>query len=224
MSRGSGPRILTAITVVTMMASFIGFIVTLMLNLFVFDDFDAYGEVPIPGSGSVHLPEGEVIVSFHTVVIGGTGGGGLPVPRLSIDTVPPDGVPNPTLTEDIGSTTTVNNDARIRVWVAQIPAEGMYDITTEGNVGAFLNPTLAFGHRSPHGGLPIICAAVFGLAVVGLVIARVWASRVRRRSRTDRRLLRPATGVRHAGPAARAVHSQRRRHPDRAAEDPCPAA
>lgn len=58
----------------------------------------------------------------------------------------------------------------------------MYDITTEGDVGAFLNPTLAFGHRSPHGGLPIICAAVFGLAVVGLVIARVWASRVRRRA------------------------------------------
>jgi hypothetical protein len=137
--------------------------------------------VPIPGSTSVHLPKGEVVVSFHTVVIGGTNGGGLPIPQLSIDVTPPDGVPDPTLTEDIGTTTTVNNDARIRVWVAQIPAEGTYDITTQGNVGAFLNPSLAFGHGSSHGNLPIICAVVFGLAVVELMVARLWAARVRRR-------------------------------------------
>ena len=44
-----------------------GFIVMLVLNAFFLDDYDAYGEVPIPGSGSVHLPRGEVTVNFHTV-------------------------------------------------------------------------------------------------------------------------------------------------------------
>ena len=32
------------------------FIVMLILNAFVLDDYDAYGEVPIPGSTSLQLP------------------------------------------------------------------------------------------------------------------------------------------------------------------------
>jgi hypothetical protein len=38
-----------------------------MLNLFVFDEFDAYGEVPIPGTGTLHLPAGDVTICFHGV-------------------------------------------------------------------------------------------------------------------------------------------------------------
>ena len=34
-----------------------GFVATLVLNAFVLDEYDAYGEVPIPGSTSLHLPE-----------------------------------------------------------------------------------------------------------------------------------------------------------------------
>lgn len=162
-----------------MLVSAIGFVVALILNAFVFDEYDAYGEVPIPGSSSLVLPEGEVLITFHTVVIGGTSGSGLPVPQMSINIVPPEGVPDPVLTEDIGGTTTVNNDARVRVWVAQVPAAGTYDITTDGNVSAFLDPRLAFGHSSNHGYLPVVFAVVFGIAVLDLVIARLWAGRVR---------------------------------------------
>ena len=68
-----------------------GFIVVLVLNAFFLDDYDAYGEGPIPGSGSVHLPRGEVTINFHTVMLG-NGGGGLPVPPLGITFTPPDGV------------------------------------------------------------------------------------------------------------------------------------
>jgi hypothetical protein len=180
MSRRTAPRALTTVAVVTMVVSVIGFIATLILNAFVFDEYDAYGEVPIPGSSSLHLPAGEVTITFHTVLIGSTSGSGLPVPPMSINIAPPAGVPDPVLTEDIGSTTTVNNDARVRVWVAQVAAEGTYDITTDGNVSAFLDPRLAFGHGSSHGNLPIIFAVIFGLAVVDLIIARIWAGRVRR--------------------------------------------
>jgi hypothetical protein len=173
--------VLTVVAVVTLLAALVGFIITLALNAFVLDEYDAYGEVPIPGSSSLSLPEGEVLITFHTVIIGGgSGGGGLPVPEMSIHIAPPEGVPDPVLTEDIGTTTTVNNDARVRVWVAQIPAAGTYDITTDGRVSAYLNPTLAFGHGSRYGYLPIVFAVVFGIALVDLIIARVWAARVAR--------------------------------------------
>ena len=57
---------MTTVAVLTMVVSAIGFIVTLILNAFVFDEYDAYGEVPIPGSSSLQLPAGDVTVSFHT--------------------------------------------------------------------------------------------------------------------------------------------------------------
>ena len=84
----------------------VGFIVTVVLNAFVFDRYDAYGEVPIPGSSSLHLPEGEATVSFHTQTIGNASGG-LPVPSLGLTITPPEGIAQPTVDENRGTTTTV---------------------------------------------------------------------------------------------------------------------
>lgn len=183
MSPATVPRLLTVLAVVTMVLAGIGFIVALILNAFVFDKYNAYGEVPIPGQQRLHLPAGEVTISFHTQIIGSTGGGGLPIPDLQLGIDPPAGVPEPAVTESIGGTTTVNNDARVRIWVAQVAEDGDYTIRTDGNVGAFLSPRLAFGHGSSWGALPWWCAAVFGLAVVDLIIARIWAAKVRRTPR-----------------------------------------
>ncbi len=162
-----------------MVVSLIGFIAALLLNAFVFDKYNAYGEVPIPGKASLHLPEGEVIITFHTVAIGNPSGA-LPIPNLGMDLQGPDGGHDPTVTESIGVTTTVNNDMRRRVWVAQVPAEGTYDVITDGNVSAFINPTLAFGHGSRYGWLPWLFVAGFVNGVVDLVIALVWLSRRKR--------------------------------------------
>lgn len=182
MSPATVPRLLTIIAVATMVVAGIGFIVTLILNAFVLDKYNAYGEVPIPGTETLHLPAGEVTISFHTQIIGG-GGGGLPVPDLRMSIDAPPGVAEPLITENIGGTTTVNNDARVRVWVAQVAEAGDYAISTDGNVGAFLSPRLAFGHDSSFGRLPWWCAALFGLGTVDLIIARLWAARVRRAPR-----------------------------------------
>ena len=189
-----------------MVISGIGFVAMLIGNTFLFDKYDAYGEVPIPGSSSLQLPAGDVTVTFHTIIIGGTsGGGGLPVPPLKYRIGAPEGVEEPVLTEDYGSTTTVNNDARVRLGFLHVPVEGTYDVKLEGNVSAYLNPTLAFGHGSPYTSVPWLLAAVFGVAVVVLVIARVWAARVRRdpyRSTATRRHRRRSacrpTGRRHS--------------------------
>jgi hypothetical protein len=179
MSSRTGPRILTAVAVATMIASAVGFVVMLILNAFVLDEYDAYGEVPVPGSSSLHLPAGDATVTFHTVLIGG-GGSGLPVPPLKYRITAPEGIDEPKLTEDYGTTTTVNNDAHVRIGYLHVPADGTYDIEVDGNVSAYLNPTLAFGHGSSYGNVPWILAAVFGFAVVDLILARFWASRVRR--------------------------------------------
>ena len=162
-----------------MLVSVVGFIVALVVNAFFLDDYNEYGEVSIPGSGSVHLPRGEVTVSLHAVVMGGSNGGGLPVPPLGVTITPPDGVPQPAVTENIGSTTTVNNDAHVRVWVAQIPADGTYNITTDGQVSGYIVPRLAFGHSSSYGFVVWIFVGLFVAGLVVSIVAGRWLRRTR---------------------------------------------
>jgi len=183
----SGPRtaarILMWIASLTLVVSLVGFVATLILNAFVLDKYDAYGEVPIPGSSSLHLPAGEMTVSFHTQVIGSPSGGGLPVPELKLRLVPPDGVPDPEVIENFGSTTTVNNDARVRVWVVRIPAEGTYGVRTEGQVNGYINPTLAFGHGSSYGWLVWVFVGLFVVGLMDLVASLFWLARAAKKTR-----------------------------------------
>ncbi|MFZ1165025.1 SHOCT domain-containing protein [Mycobacterium sp.] len=165
-----------------MIASVIGFVLTLVLGAFVFDKYNAYGEVPIPGTAKLHLPAGQVTVNFHTVTVGNSSGGGLPVPRLGLDIDPPPGVPNPKVIENDGTTTSVNNDIHRRVWIADISTEGDYIITTEGQVNGFIEPRLAFGHDSGSSFGPWvgISAGLFVIGLVGTIIASVRLSRAKR--------------------------------------------
>ncbi|HWF69812.1 MAG TPA: SHOCT domain-containing protein [Mycobacterium sp.] len=174
-------KISLALAIVLMVGSVVGFVLTLTLNAFVLDKFNAYGEVPIPGSGTLHLPAGEATISFHTVTIGTVSGGGLPVPQLGLGIDPPPGVAEPKVTENYGGTTTVNNDAHRRVWVVQVPAGGDYKITTEGQVNGFINPQLAFGHggTSSSGSLVWIFVGLFVLGLIGTIAAPIWLARTR---------------------------------------------
>jgi putative oligomerization/nucleic acid binding protein len=179
MSNRTAPRILTTIAVFTMVAAAIGFVVTLCLNAFFFDEYDKYGELPIPGTGSVQLPAGDVAVTFHTVLVGG-GGSSLPVPPLKYSITGPGGFDGK-LTEDYGGTTIVNNDARVRIGFLHIPTAGSYDVSLDGNVSAYLDPKLAFGKEGGFGNVPWILGAVFVVALVALIVVRMWARRVVRR-------------------------------------------
>jgi Short C-terminal domain len=150
----------------------IGFFVTMMLNAFVLDDFDSYGEVPIPGSGQVQLPAGQAQISFHTSVTGSPSSG-FPLPSLRLNIVPPEGVADPVLTESHGGVTTINSDTHIRVWTAEIPAAGTYTVRTDGQVNGYINPRLAFGKDSGPDYLPWVFGAVFGLGLVDLMVGLV---------------------------------------------------
>lgn len=178
--RRSAPALLLALAIVTLAVSIVGVIGSIMLNAFVFDKYDVYGEVPIPGSASLQLPAGEVNITLRTYAVGSPGGGGLPIPQIGMNIEPPPGVADPQVVESVGATTSVNNDIRRRVWVVDIPAAGTYRVTTDGKVGAFIEPRLAFGHGSRFGWLPWVFGALIAVSVLDLVIAVVWLTRRRR--------------------------------------------
>src|SRR5690349_11575917 len=108
--RRPAARIFVLAAILILVVALVGFIVTIVLNAFVLDEYDAYGEVPVPGASNLHLPAGEATVSFHVQTVGSSNGGGLPVPSLGLTIDPPQGVPDPQVTESYGTTTTVNND------------------------------------------------------------------------------------------------------------------
>jgi hypothetical protein len=182
MSRRSGPRFAILSAVLTLVIGGVGLIAMLILNAFVLDKYDAYGEVSIPGSTSLHLPAGEVTVNFHTLV-SGSPSSGFPIPDLKFNVTPPAGVPKPEVTESIGGTTTVNSDTHVQVWVMQIAQEGTYDIATDGNVNGYINPHLAFGHGSSYGWLTWVFGGLLAFGVVELAVALMWSARSAKRAR-----------------------------------------
>lgn len=182
MSGRFGPRLAVVVSTLGLVVGIAGVIATLVLNAFVLDDYDAYGEVAIPGSGEVHLPEGDVNVSFHTLVTGQPTSG-FPIPRMSLSIEPPDGVADPVVTESIGATTTVNSDTHVRVWTAQIAKGASYRVTTDGDVNGYISPRLAFGHGSSHGWLPWVFGALAGAGAVLLIPSVLWSVRAAKRAR-----------------------------------------
>ncbi|MDT5011701.1 MAG: hypothetical protein QOH57_3318 [Mycobacterium sp.] len=164
-------KVVVIVSAVLLVVSVVGAIASLVLNAFVLDDYDSYGEVPIPGSSTLHLPEGDVTVSFHTQVIGRTSGSGLPLPSdLGIGITPPAGVANPQISENIGGTTSVNNDTHVRVWIIHVAQAGDYTVHTKGTVTAYVNPALSFGHNSAYGYVTWVLAGLGGASLVVLLL------------------------------------------------------
>jgi hypothetical protein len=174
-------KISLAAAIAVMIVSVGGFIVALVINAFFLNKYNTYGEVPVPGSGDLDLPAGDVTISLHTTVIGSPNGG-LPVPPLGVTVAPPEGVAQPALTESVGSTTTVNNDAHVQVWVAHIPASGIYHVTTDGQVNGYIGPRLAFGHKSSYGLSVWLFVATFVAGLAGSIASGWWLSRTRRKA------------------------------------------
>jgi Short C-terminal domain len=182
MGKRFGRRIAVIVAVLSMVAGGIGLVASLVLNAFVLDEYDAYGEVPIPGSTSLHLPAGEMTVSFHTLSTGRPTSG-FPIPDLSFSITPPAGVPKPQVTENVGGTTSVNSDVHVQVWTVQIPQVGTYDIEADGKVAGYIDPRLAFGHGSTYGWLWWLFGGLLALGIIELVAALIWSAKSAKRAR-----------------------------------------
>jgi hypothetical protein len=68
------------------------------------------------------------------------------------------------------------------VWVAQIPADATYDITTDGQVNGYITPQLAFGHSSSYGYLVWVFVAIFVAGLAISILAGMWLGRTRRKA------------------------------------------
>jgi hypothetical protein len=176
------PRTAIVVSILTLVVSFVGFMATLFLNVFVLDEYKSYGEVPIPGSTSLELPAGEMTVSFHTQVAGSPRSG-FAIPDLSFGITPTGGLPEPTVVEDIGGTTTMNNDVRVRIWKVQIPESGTYEVEAKGAVDAFIGPKIAFGQDRSQGWLLFVFGGLAGLGLLELTASLLWSARVGKKAR-----------------------------------------
>ncbi len=137
------------------------------------EKYGNYGEVPIPGTGIVRLPAGEAIVSFH---VRDHQGRGMRVPPLTMDITPPDGVSDPLVTEDLGETVVIGDDAHRRVWFMKVATEGDYRVVAEGPVNGYVDPHLSFGQtRSVEG--PLWLFVALSVVSVDLAIAMWWFRR-----------------------------------------------
>lgn len=160
--------------------SVVGMILMTVLNIFVLDKYNQYGEIPIPGSAAIDLPEGEVTVSFHTR----TSGRGTSVPPLTMDITAPPGGQDPEVTADLGGSVTINDDVHRQVWVMTVPAAGRYQVSVDGPVGGYPEPRLAFGQNQAMDGLMWVFLAL-SIMSVDLAIAVWWFRRRRRQNAPD---------------------------------------
>jgi hypothetical protein len=186
-------KFLLFLSVVVLMLSIGGYIASQVRNAASTATFDpnsvsgyrAYGEVPIPGTQTLHLPAGKVAITFHAETVG-VPEAGLPIPDLKLDINAPEGVADPAVTESAGGTTSFNNDAWRQVWIAEIQQAGDYQIATDGQVTAFVSAHLAFGYAdfspsrssSPANKLLQASQIAFGAAILTLVASLVAVRRL----------------------------------------------
>lgn len=174
-------RIVVIVVGVIAAVSIGGLITTVVVGL-AGDKYNAYGEVPIPGSGDIALPVGEVTVDFHVRNRGfWKQSGGLTVPPLHMNVVPPAGLPDPAVRGDLGGTVTLGDEMHRQVWVMQVAQAGTYRIETRGPVDDSGEPRLAFGRASAVAG-PLLVFAAASVFSVDLLVAVWWFGRLRRKA------------------------------------------
>lgn len=145
MNGRSVARIVTIVMGVVAAMSFAGLLSMMVASA---GDYDEFGEMPIPGSALIDLPEGRIVVSFKVTA----SGRGTAVPPLTLSIEPPPGGWDPDVVDDLGDSVAAGNDIHRRVWMMQVPAAGRYPVSIDGPVADFENPMLTFGRDSSSTG------------------------------------------------------------------------
>jgi Short C-terminal domain len=152
-----------------------------ILSSTAFSQIDAYGTVPVPGTKVVHLPAGNVDISFATN--SASNGSSFYTPGMSLQVTPAFGSgADPAVTDSSSSASTIGSQTSARVWKMQVPSAGDYRITAQGDTSAYINPELLLGH-SPPGGMIVELGLITlgGLVLIIIVCGRV-ASRADKRA------------------------------------------
>jgi hypothetical protein len=154
-----------------------GFFASMFLNG-LSNSYKAYGEVPIPGSAGLHLPAGDVVVSYHYKMSNPDDASTIPK-NLELGIRAPNALPQPSVTDDLGDDIYTNeSETHRQVKVAHIPVDGDYTITTNGSDSPSVNPHLAFGHDSRFG---FLAWPLFPALIAVSLVASLIAFALRRR-------------------------------------------
>jgi len=167
-------RIVAIVVGALVVVSVGGLVILTVMSAFFWERYNAFGEIPIPGSAVVELPAGTVTANFHVH----TGRDRTAVPPLRMSIEPPAGVADPVVTDDLGSSVRINDDVHRRVWFIDVAESGRYQISIDGQVDGFGDPRLAFGQTGSMDGLLWVFVAM-SIMSVDLAIA-VWWFRRRR--------------------------------------------
>ena len=169
MNGRSVARIVTIVMGVVAALSFAGLLSMMVASS---GDYDEFGEMPIPGSALIDLPEGRIVVSFKVTA----SGRGTAVPPLTLSIEPPPGGRDPDVVDDLGDSVAAGNDIHRRVWMMQVPAAGRYPVSIDGPVADFENPMLTFGRDGGFHG-PVWVLVALSIISTDLAIAGWWFQR-----------------------------------------------
>lgn len=148
-----------------------GFAVLVLMGMYVLPFLvheDPYGEVPISGSATVHLPADEVDLTLRSREWSLEG---QPAPPLSILISGPDGLLRPEATEIRRTKYFTSEDTWVRLWVVHVEQEGDYHVAIDGEVYGPYRPWLTFHHMGNDVvGLLILAGAVVSSVVFSVAI------------------------------------------------------
>jgi hypothetical protein len=104
---------------------------------------DEYGDVSVPGAGTVHLPVGQTDVALCSRPL--TGSEAVPPPSLAIRITSLDGGPDPETVELRREASGNGCDVLTQISAVRILREGDYRVTVDGDVYGPYQPRLVFG-------------------------------------------------------------------------------
>ncbi|RLV51135.1 hypothetical protein D9V37_04260 [Nocardioides mangrovicus] len=136
-----------------------------------FQSWDRFGSVEIPGHGSVRLPAGAVDVSFRGISADGGGGGSVAVPRFSAS-IERSGTADPVFHKVDGGAVSVNNVVHVPVWRVAVRRAGTYEVTTSGEDRGYVAIYLDLGHRRHYGRLQLGAGVLLVASLLALLVAR----------------------------------------------------
>jgi len=139
------------------------------LSVYAIESYDAYGEIAVPGTGTVHLPEGEIVAAFvHSD--DGRHSTPDPAPAPTLWLTGPGSAPEPRIVADRGRRFDDTSTTHVQLWRITVGAQGDYDATVAGDASGYAEPRISFGRASSGIWLWALGALLFAAVMVAVTI------------------------------------------------------